>query len=185
MTKEEMLNFLNGKVEEAKKPDEKALFSHKCCHISKEQGERLSEMAFLADKQESCRQLSHFIGENMGDDGVKAVLQGHVICIGEVLVLSRTAIIRECIAFCKAGFLTYAITIEPRGIGLALDRNVKLKVYPWPQGVFMDGYIAFCVRERRKEIKERVAKCWPDTFRPCPDEEIADVILKGAAEVQS
>ena len=186
MTKEKMVEILSGKpAEEAKNPDEKAPFSHKCCHVSEEQQKRLTEMAFLADKQESCRKLSHFIGENMGDDGVKAVLQGHVICIGEVMVPFRLAILRECIAFAKDGFLTYKITIEPRGIGLGIDRDAKLEVCPWPQGVFKDAYIGLLVRDRRKDIEKRVAECRLDVFSPRPDEEIADVILKGVAEVMA
>ena len=181
MTKEKMMDILSGKpVEEKKKLDEKAPFSHRCCHITEEQQKRLSEMAFMSDKQESCRQLSHFIGENMTDESVKAVLQGHVVCIGEVMVPLKFAILRECIAFTKDGFLTYKIFIEPHGVGLGIDNGATLKVNPWPDGVFKDGYIGLVVRERRKEIEKRVDKCVMDLFTSRPDDEIAEAILKGA-----
>ena len=183
MTKEKMMDILSGTpVEEKKKLDEKAPFSHRCCHITEEQQKRLSEMAFMSDKQESCRQLSHFIGENMTDESVKAVLQGHVVCIGEVMVLLKFAICicRECIAFTKDGFLTYKIFIEPHGVELGIDKGETLKVNPWPDGVFKDGYIGLVVRERRKEIEKRVDKCAMDLFVSRHDDEIAEAILKGA-----
>ncbi len=184
MTKEEMVAILAGekKPEEAKKIDEKAPFSHKCCHVSEEQAKRLKELAFLDDEQESCRKLSHFIGENISDDRIKAVLQGCVVCIGRTLLPFSLAILKECIAFSKDGFLTYRLTIEPHGVGIGIDKGDKLELTPWPDGVFKDGYLGLTVRLRKEALKKRVENKF-DMFIPRPDDEIADLILKGVAEV--
>lgn len=184
MTKKEMVSIISGeKPADEAMNDEKAPFSHKCCHVTGEQAKRLSEMAFLEDQQESCRRLSHFIGENLNDERIKSALQGCVVCIGRIFNLFEFSILKECIAFSNEGYITYKLHIGSHGISLGIDENAKLKLNPWPDGVFKDGYMGLTVRLRKKVLMERAEKCKFGLFVPCSDDEIADVILKGIAEV--
>ena len=186
MTKEEMVSIISGgkkPADDAMNKSDKAPFSLTCCHVSEEQAKRLLDMAFITDEQESCRKLSHFIGENINDERIKSALQGCVICVGKSISPFSLSIHKECIAFSKDGFLTYKFTIEPRGICLSIDAKAKFELTPWPAGVFKDGYMGLTVHIRKKTLMERAEKSKLGLFIPCPDEEIADVILKGFAEV--
>lgn len=187
MTKEEMIDYLSGKkLEDAN--SNKVQFT-KCGVVTEEQAKYIMDTLCLKDEQESTRLLSGFIGDNCEDAKIGEALKAHAICFAIVTIPSHMAVVKECVAFSKEGYIRYKLRITLNGLAFIVDKENGMRLIPWDVPItdttLLQLSVLKVIKDLNNELDEKISKEYALTFNTRPYAEVAEAVIKATTEVQA